>query len=120
MSFTIVEQNNALAWVKISGRLSITDLLGLQVLAQEMGETYGSAKALIELDNFEGWSHEEGWENTRFLPDQVDSRFCLAIVGDDKWRDDWMMFFAVPLRNTEVKFFPPDHMHVARAWLLLD
>ena len=120
MSYTVEEQSNELAWVKISGRLTITDLLGLQVLAQETSATYGSTKALIELENFEGWSHEEGWENTQFLPEQANKRSRVAIVGDDKWQDDWMMFFGAPLRNTELKFFPQDQMHVARAWLLLD
>lgn len=120
MSYSIVEQNNELAWVKISGRLTITDLLGLQVLAQEIASENGDSLALIELDNFEGWSHESGWENTRFLPEQAGKNSRVAIVGDDKWKDDWLMFFGVPLRNTEIKFFPSDQTHVARAWLVLD
>jgi hypothetical protein len=40
----------------------------------------------------------------------------MAIVGDEKWRDDAFAFTAKGFRPTAIEFFP-SHLTEARSWL---
>jgi len=41
----------------------------------------------------------------------------MAIVGDEKWRDDALAFTAKGFRPTAIEFFPVSRMNEARIWL---
>jgi len=41
----------------------------------------------------------------------------MAIVGDEKWRDDALAFTAKGFRPTAIEFFPASSLHEARTWL---
>jgi len=41
----------------------------------------------------------------------------LAIVGDEKWRSEALMFAAADLRKGDVAYFPPSGIDEARDWL---
>ena len=41
----------------------------------------------------------------------------MAIVGDEKWRDDALAFTAKGFRPTAIEFFPASRMNEARIWL---
>jgi len=41
----------------------------------------------------------------------------MAIVGNEKWRDDVLIFTAKGLRPTAIEFFPLSRLDEARTWL---
>ena len=41
----------------------------------------------------------------------------MAIVGDEKWRDDALAFTAKGFRPTAIEFFAPLRLNEARTWL---
>jgi hypothetical protein len=41
----------------------------------------------------------------------------MAIVGDEKWRDDALAFTAKGFRPTAIEFFPESRLGEARKWL---
>lgn len=117
MPYSIVKQTLDLNWIKISGQLTVLDLLAIQVLGQENEQPSHHLRTLIELEDFEGWSNEPGWENTTFMPDQDNETSRIAIVGDEKWKDEIYMFIGYPMRTIDLAFFPPDQLNEAQIWL---
>jgi hypothetical protein len=41
----------------------------------------------------------------------------IAVVGNEKWKDEMLMFFRVDRRQASVRFFPPGGENEARDWL---
>ena len=42
----------------------------------------------------------------------------IAIVGDERWRDDALLYVGKGFRRTGITFFTPDALEAAKAWLL--
>jgi len=118
MSYNIIQQSAEMSWVRLSGKLTVRDFLELQALSRESLAQFGRFLALIELKDFQGWSKEpDGWGQTSILIENKDLTSKIAIVGDDKWKDDVFMFTGKPMRITAIEFFPPDRIEEALSWL---
>ena len=105
MSYNIINTTGDESWIKLSGKLTVHDFLELQTLAKESLEQFGRFLALLELENFQGWSvDDEGWESTSFLKEN-DLLSKIAVV------------LGKPLRQINVQFFPPSQRSQAQAWL---
>lgn len=117
MSYQLIKKHERDHWVKLSGRLTVRDFQELQALAGSSLEHFGQFRVLVELENFQGWSNESGWENTPFLEDDGGSHSKLAFVGDEKWKDEIFLFTGKPMRQIAIEFFPKDQLDQAQAWL---
>lgn len=87
-----------------------------EVLAGEIGRI-GPVRLLFVLDGFEGWEPHPDWNDLSFYVKHGDSIERIAIVGDERWRDQALMFAAADLRKAPVEFFPEEGAADARAWL---
>lgn len=117
MAYRIIKTSAEESWVKLSGVLTVHDFLALQALAKDSLERSGGFRVLVELENFQGWSKESGWENTSFLPERGEQSAKIAFVGDEKWKDDIFMFIGKPMRDAAIEFFPHGRLADAQAWL---
>lgn len=117
MSYQVIKKSDHGNWVKLSGKMTVRDLQELQTLAKLSLEPSGQFRMLIELEGFEGWSKESGWEDSFFWEGDGDSNSKLAIVGDEKWKDDIFMFTGKPMRRMAIEFFPQAQFDQAQAWL---
>ena len=117
MSYQLIKKRERDYWVKLSGKLTVRDFQELQALAGSSLEHSGQFRVLVELDDFQGWSNENGWENTSFLDDDGEGLSKLAFVGDEKWKDEIFLFTGKPMRQTAIEFFPQDQLEEAQAWL---
>jgi hypothetical protein len=104
-------------WIKLSGKLTVPDFQELQDLAKLSLERFGQVRILVELEDFQGWSREAGWEDSFFLAEEGDLISKFAFVGDEKWKDEVFMFIGKPWRKTAIEFFPQDLLAQAKAWL---
>lgn len=117
MSYQLIKEFKHEVWVKLSGKLTVHDFQELQALAKLSLEQFGQFRALIELENFQGWSREAGWEDSPFLEENGARIFKLAFVGDEKWKTEIFMFTGKPMRQMAIEFFPHDQFEQAQAWL---
>jgi len=85
-------------------------------LAGEIGRV-GPVKLLFNLAGFEGWETRSDWNDLKFFIQHGDSIEQIAIVGDDKWKSQAMMFAGAGLRKAPVEYFPEDSLAKARTWL---
>jgi hypothetical protein len=75
---------------------------------------------LCVLTAFEGWESHPDWNSMGFYMTHGDAIERIAIVGDERWRSEAMMFAAADLRKAPVEFFTEDQLADAVAWLSAD
>jgi hypothetical protein len=117
MSYQLIKEFNRNNWVKLIGKLMVRDFQELQAMARLSLEQFGQVRILVELEDFQGWSKETGWENSFFLEENGEGISKLAFVGDEKWKDEIFMFTGKPMRQISIEFFPLDQFNQAQAWL---
>jgi hypothetical protein len=104
-------------------RLDLRGQLGMAEYARcetEMADTLqrtGAVRLLCVLDGFEGWEPKWTLSHLGFTAQHGDAITRIAIVGDERWRDESLMFAAAGLRRAPVEFFPEHELSRARAWL---
>jgi hypothetical protein len=87
------------------------------LIAKEAIAREGKVRALAILEGFEGWERHEEWDDVSFMMEQGQHIEKMAIVGDEKWRDDALAFTAKGFRPTAIEFFLESRLAEARKWL---
>ena len=64
----------------------------------------GPVRLLFVLDGFEGWDPRDNWSDLTFYVRHGDRIERMAIVGDEKWRSQSLMFAGADLRKAPVEF----------------
>jgi hypothetical protein len=101
----------------ISGLLLRSDYRQCEAELKTELDRVGSAKLLCVLNGFEGWEPHADWSDLGFYVKYGDAIQRIAIVGNERWRSEMLMFAAADLRKAPVEFFPEGEMTRARAWL---
>lgn len=110
------EQNNVYR-LDVRGTLQKQDFQRCQeVLIDEMRRV-GNVRLLFILDGFEGWDQKDDWRDMTFYTKYGSSIDRIAIVGDERWRSETLMFAGADLRRAAVQFFSEASLSEARAWL---
>jgi hypothetical protein len=117
MPVSLNHESGNLYRVEIRGTLRKADLDRIQdELVAQMGPI-GRARLLFVLEGFDGWAPQDNWSDLSFYMTHGDSIERIAIVGDERWRDEALMFAAADLRKGPVEFFPARAVAEARRWL---
>ena len=118
MPVTVQHQRDNIYRLDISGVLTKSDLDRTQdLLVGEMRKTE-RVKLLFVLSDFQGWEPTGNWNDLSFYLTHGDNIERIAIVGDERWRSEALMFAAADLRRAPVEFFASDHaLAEAQKWL---
>ena len=117
MSYQLIKEFNRKVWVKLIGKLTVRDFQEIQALGRLSLKQFGQFRVLVELEDFQGWSKETGWEDSSFLDESGEGISKLAFVGDEKWKTEVFMFTGKPMRQMAIEFFPQNQFDQAQAWL---
>ena len=117
MSYQLIKTLASEHWIRLTGKLTVTEFQQFQDMATQSLERFGQFRLLVELEDFQGWSRESGWEDSYFLTEDTGRLSRLAFVGDEKWKDEVFMFVGKEMRSTAIEFFPQDQLDQAKAWL---
>jgi hypothetical protein len=119
MPVTVQMESDKLAVVRITGLLKKSEMDSL--LAPVSKELDATPKArfnvLMIVEGFTGWEGDANWGDMSFYAAHGDKMLKIAIVGDPKREQDWLMFMGGGIRPTPVKFFPTGQVDQARKWL---
>lgn len=117
MSAEITDNSNGIITVKVTGRLTESELTAVQQRAAAIIRAQGKVRILVVAEAFEGWQRGGEW-NDFALQDQTDPFIeKMAIVGDKQWKDLALAFTAKGLRPFPIEYFAPGELDKARAWL---
>lgn len=117
MPISLEDEGNKTYRLDMSGVLRKADLDRSQVeLVMEMRRV-GSVKLLCVLKDFQGWEPHSGWNDLTFYVKHGGAIDRIAIVGDEQWRTEALMFAAAGLRRGPVQYFTDAELAAARTWL---
>ncbi len=111
------QESDEIIVARVDEKLTQSELREFQTAVAPIIQVQGNMRFLVVLDNFKGWEADEGWEDMSFMDanDQYLARF--AIVGDQKWRDQILLFTLAGLRSVDIHYFSLDQEQEARMWL---
>ncbi len=118
-ALTLSHQHGDTLRLDITGLLRKADLDRVQDLLLREMQRIGTptARLLVVLQGFEGWESNTAWNDLSFYFAHGDALARIAIVGDERWRSEALMFAAADLRRGPVEFFVPSDIDKAQAWL---
>jgi stage II sporulation SpoAA-like protein len=117
MPVEIIDLAGKLLQIRIRGVLKKVDYDRIIQIAKEAIAREGKIRALAILEGFEGWERHEDWGDVSFMMGEGQHIEKMAIVGDEKWRDDALAFTAKGFRPTAIEFFAASRLNEARTWL---
>lgn len=121
MAITVQHERDNSYRVDITGTLTKSDFDRIQEALLGEIHKHGKVRLLFVLSQFEGWERHSGWNDLSFYLAHGDEIERIAIVGDERWRSEAMMFAAADLRRAPVEFFSSnDAIGDARRWLAAD
>ena len=93
--------------VRISGKMQVSDQRALQHLVETMPDDGEKIRVLATLEDFQGWEKSEAWgDDLEFLFEHGDRVGRMALVGEDRWKDDALLFAGKGFRETAIEYFP--------------
>jgi hypothetical protein len=117
MTINVRHEDGNVYRLDIRGTLHSRDFRECQdALAAEMGRV-GTVRLLILLDGFDGWAPGDDWRDLSFYAQRGDAIDRIAIVGEERWRSEALMFAGTDLRKAPVEFFSNGRLAAARDWL---
>ncbi len=117
MGATIHQEEGHLRVLRITGLLRKSELDAALEAEAKQWEPATRLRVLIIMEDFKGWERGVDWGDTSFLYAHDDQIGKIAIVADPQWEIEVLMFAAAGIRKAPVKFFPPEQLAQARAWL---
>jgi hypothetical protein len=102
--------------VRISGEMTVEDQRAVQRLVPTM---HGAAlRVLVTLEDFAGWEKSAAWgEDAGFAAGEGDRIARMALVGDERWRAEALLFVGKGFRDTAIAYFSDAERHAAEAWV---
>ena len=117
MAATLRPESGTTWRLHITGVLRRRDLEAVEQVAADAIRRGGAIRLLVVLDGFAGWEPGASWRDLEFYIRHGDGIEKMAIVGDEKWRSEALMFAGADLRKAAVEYFGTSDMARAAAWL---
>lgn len=117
MAYEIFDIDDAVICVRLSGCMRFADQQALQAVARQLIEQGKKVRVLALAENFQGWERTDDWGDVGFLMRYGDDIAKMAIVGDERWKEEVFLFLGKGLRSTEIEFFPQDSRMDAERWV---
>jgi len=117
MPVEVIDASGKLLQVKVRGTLQRAEYEKMLQLARETIAREGTMRVLALLDGFEGWERHRDWGDVSFVTQEGRHIEKMAIVGDEKWRDEALAFTAAGFRPTAIEFFAASQLGNAKRWL---
>ncbi len=119
MPATLKHEGTSVYRLTVSGVLRKSEAEKIQsVAAQEIARA-GKVRLLFILEGFQGWERGADWGDLHFYETYGQNVERIAVVCEEKWREQALMFLLADMRKAPVRHFQPTETDQARAWLSL-
>ena len=116
MQVSVEQESPRVIEVQLAGRLTSQQWHATLNDVAKLLRPEERASILLAAQGFEGW--EPGnWDDLSFQRDHDQHVARIAIVADEKWKDQVLMFAGQGLRKVDIRFFTPPETAQARQWV---
>ena len=117
MPLQIQIQPNDIYVLRISGVLKQDEFAAAQDELARKIDAGAKPRLLVIGENFDGWERGADWNDLDFLLSHSGEIAKIAVVAEPRWEVQALAFAGAGVRRAPVKFFPPNELAQARAWL---
>jgi hypothetical protein len=117
VAYEIIRMDGAVLYVKISGVMRLADQTALQDAGLRLMAKGQKVRLHVTLEDFQGWEKGVDWGDVDFLMAHGNDITKIAIVGDERWKDQISAFVGKGLRSTEIQFFPHHSAMESESWI---
>ena len=117
MSVTFTKESDDLFVISVQGTLTFENQKEIENKASKEINRSSKIKLLVLAEEFTGWDKEGDWGDLTFFHEYDPYIEKIAVVANEKWKDQLPMFIGAGRRQGEVKFFFEDEEQDARDWL---
>lgn len=116
MPFEVSEEGRVLV-VSVSGQMRRADYDAFWKRGAEAIRQHGAIRVLLMGQEFQGWERGGEWADFDVVAERDRHIEKIAIVADEKWKDEILMFMGSPFREVAIEFFSRDRLADARKWV---
>ena len=120
MGITQLSSSKPVLCFKVTGTLTSAEVAWMQSKAVAGINSWGKVRALVILEDFQGWKKGPGWDDMSFSNEHDRNIEKMAIVGPEQWRDWACAFAGKGFRSVAVEYFVPSQLEKAKDWLSND
>jgi len=117
VSITISKESESLIVVHINGTFTFEDLKEFENKARAEIDRSRKVKLLVHAEQLSDWDKEGDWGDLTFMYEYDPYIEKIAVVADEKWKSQIIMFIGVGRRQASVAFFISGEEKDARDWL---
>ena len=117
MSITISKESENFFVMTIKGIFTYDDQKQIEKHSGGKTNLDQKVKILVLAEEFSGWGKEGDWGDLTFMYENDPYIDKIAVVAEDKWKNEILMFLGAGRRQAIVKSFPPGEIQAARDWL---
>ena len=110
------ESSGSVVGYKVVGKVTVEDYQKLDPEVHALVDQYDGVCLLLDLQEFAGEEVKAWLPDLKFGHHFHDKIARMAIVGDKRW-EKWMTALVDPFYAKEAKFFHPEAVDKAWAWL---
>jgi hypothetical protein len=120
MSAEIISVTDGIMTIKVMGLFTYPEQIALQKASIDNIPKQGKISILYLLEDFQGWSKDDNWEDVSFQEKSDPYIQKMAIVGEEKWQDLALMSVGFGFRSFPIEYFQADELEQAKAWLMVE
>ncbi|HXX53298.1 MAG TPA: STAS/SEC14 domain-containing protein [Thermodesulfovibrionales bacterium] len=117
MACEIIKITDSVVHVRIRDVMNGADQKMLESVAVKLIEEGKKVRLLAVMENFKGWEKGGAGGDLGFMLEHYDDIVKMAIVGDERWKEETFLYVGKGLRSTEIEFFPTSALKKAEEWL---
>ncbi len=117
MPIEIEYEPNDICVLRIRGVLKQSEFAAKQSALADKIDVGAKPRVLAIVENFEGFERGADWNDLDFLLSHSGEIAKIAVVAEPRWEAQALAFAGAGVRRAPVRFFPPDELSAARAWL---
>ena len=120
MPVTMNYEPNDVCVMRMSGTLKRSEFAAQQDALADRIDAGSKPRLLVIVENFDGWERGADWNDIDFMISHGGEIARIAIVAEPRWETHALAFAGAGIRAAPVKFFQPNELPQARAWLESD
>jgi hypothetical protein len=120
MGLAIIKKSEDLLLINITGFLKDSGQEDYERIGRLEIDRSRKIKILVNATGFSGWGKDCDWSTREFMYEYDPYIEKIAVVADEKWKEQMLIYLRAGKRQALVAFFSQSQAQEARDWLQVE